>query len=137
MAAFASISLSSGIIGVTIPAWDQRHTRGHTSSGRSIFAAVLALFQGLSQGGQRCQTIAYSSQAARPPSGFSPEKGRELYSIPATAEAVAAITLGYLGGAQALPEDLRERELTPRIRKPLQEFVFGGQWGHTAPWVQG
>jgi nitroreductase len=68
--------------------------------------------------------------------GFSPEKARELYNIPATAEAVAAIALGYLGDPQTLPDDLRERELTPSVRKPLQEFVFGGQWGQPATWVQ-
>jgi nitroreductase len=68
--------------------------------------------------------------------GFSPEKARELYKLPASAEAVAAIALGYLGDPQTLPDDLRERELTPSVRKPLQEFVFGGQWGQTATWVQ-
>jgi nitroreductase len=69
--------------------------------------------------------------------GFNPQKARELYGIPDNVEAVAAIALGYLGDAGTLPEDLRERELTPSVRKPMQEFVFGGAWGRTAPCVQG
>jgi len=31
---------------------------------------------------------------------------------------------------------LRERELAPRTRKPLHEFVMSGQWGNAAPFVQ-
>ena len=31
-----------------------------------------------------------------------------------------------------LPEAYRQRDLAPRQRKPLAEFVFGGQWGTTS-----
>ncbi len=65
--------------------------------------------------------------------GFYPDKVRELFKIPEGYEPVAAITLGYPGDPQTLPERLRERELTPRRRKLLQEFVFTGQWGKTPP----
>ena len=32
--------------------------------------------------------------------------------------------LGYLGDPDRLPEQLRERELAPRVRKPLEEIVL-------------
>ena len=67
--------------------------------------------------------------------GFDVEKAREVFSIPRDWEPVAAIALGYPGDAQALPGPLRERELAPRTRKPLNEFVMTGGWGHTAPFI--
>ena len=49
-------------------------------------------------------------------------------------EVAAGIVLGYPGGypAHSLPENLRERELQPRQRKPASEFVFSGHWGKPA-----
>jgi hypothetical protein len=37
--------------------------------------------------------------------------------------------MGYAADPNRLPEKLRERDLMPRTRKPLAEFVFGGEWG--------
>jgi hypothetical protein len=37
--------------------------------------------------------------------------------------------IGYYGKLDDLPEELRAREVLPRTRKPLSEFVFGPQWG--------
>jgi hypothetical protein len=31
-----------------------------------------------------------------------------------------------------LSENLKQRELSPRSRKPIEEFVFGVEWGKTA-----
>jgi nitroreductase len=67
--------------------------------------------------------------------GFSPERARETYQIPATVEPVAAIAMGYLGDPSSLPEDLRQRELKPGTRRPLAELVFAGSWGKTAPFA--
>jgi nitroreductase len=67
--------------------------------------------------------------------GFSHEKARESFAIPESAEAVAAIAMGYLGDPHSLPEDLRQRELTPTTRKPIGEFVFAGRWGAPAEWA--
>lgn len=64
-----------------------------------------------------------------PMAGFYPDKARELFNIPSGYEAVAAIALGYLGDPASLPEDLRQRELETRTRKPLSDFVFTGRWG--------
>ena len=69
--------------------------------------------------------------------GFSHDKARETFSIPEAAEAVVAIALGYAGDPNSLPEDLRQRELTPSTRKPITDFVFEGKWGRTAEWARG
>jgi nitroreductase len=60
--------------------------------------------------------------------GFDPAKARELYGIPDSHEAVAAIGLGYPGDPQGAPEDLRKRNQR-RPRRTLQQFVFAGRWG--------
>ncbi len=60
--------------------------------------------------------------------GFAPDKLRAAFSIPEGFEPVVVFTLGYPGDLEALPEAARERELAPRTRKPLAEFLFEGQW---------
>ena len=67
--------------------------------------------------------------------GFDAEKARQTFAIPLDWEPVAGIALGYPGDPESLPEKLRERELAPRTRKPLSEFVMTGGWGHTAPFI--
>ncbi len=67
--------------------------------------------------------------------GFHAEKARELFGIPEGWEPVAAIALGYPGEPDALPEPIRQRELAPRTRKPLGQFVFTGRWGEASPLV--
>ena len=61
--------------------------------------------------------------------GFHADTAREVLGIPAGYEPLAVIALGYPGDHEALPEDLRERELAPRSRKLQREFVFAGRWG--------
>lgn len=67
--------------------------------------------------------------------GFDVEKARELFSIPAGYEPVAAIALGYIGDPQTLSERLQPREVAPRNRKVLEKFVFTGRWEQTSPLV--
>jgi nitroreductase len=67
--------------------------------------------------------------------GIDPEKARKLFHIPADYEAVAGIALGYAGDPASLPDELRKRELAPRQRKPLDSFVFAGEWGKSSPLV--
>ena len=45
----------------------------------------------------------------------------------------ARIAIGYPGNPDELPEDLRERELGERSRKPQSEFVFAGKWEVALP----
>jgi len=61
--------------------------------------------------------------------GILPDKIRELYQIPDTHEPVTGIALGYPGASEQLPDKLRQREIAPRARKPIGEFVFSGRWG--------
>jgi nitroreductase len=68
--------------------------------------------------------------------GILPDRARELFSIPQGYEAVAGFALGYPGDPRSLPDQLREREVAPRERKPLESFVFSGKWGETAPFVK-
>jgi nitroreductase len=65
--------------------------------------------------------------------GIDPEKARKLFNIPADYEAVAGIAIGYPGDPASLPDGLRDRELAPRQRKPLDSFAFTGQWGKSLP----
>jgi nitroreductase len=67
--------------------------------------------------------------------GIQVEKAREVFAIPEGWEPVAGIALGYLGEPDSLPQPLRDRELEPRSRKPLREFVFTDHWGQTAALV--
>ena len=67
--------------------------------------------------------------------GFDVQKAREQFSIPEGYEPVAAIAVGYLAQPSTLPDDLRERESTPRSRNPLKDFVFTGRWGQTSSLV--
>jgi nitroreductase len=65
--------------------------------------------------------------------GIYPDRVRELYDVPDDFEPVAGIVLGYPGEPDILPDDLRQRELAPRVRKPIESFVFQHTWGQTAP----
>lgn len=67
--------------------------------------------------------------------GFHADKAHQVFSIPADWEPVAAMAIGYPGDPASLPQALQDRELAPRIRKPLAEFVMTGAWGHTASFV--
>ncbi len=68
--------------------------------------------------------------------GFHIDKARELYKISEEYEPVAAIAIGYPEEPDILPESLRERELSPRSRKPMSSFVFTGEFGKTASFIQ-
>ena len=60
--------------------------------------------------------------------GFNSDKALEVLSIPEGFEPVTMGAIGYVGDPEALPEQLKARELAPRQRKPLSELVFTGNW---------
>jgi nitroreductase len=62
--------------------------------------------------------------------GILPDKARELYAIPEGHEPMTAIAIGYAGEAGDFPQELGERDANRRPRKPLEEFVFGSNWGN-------
>lgn len=65
--------------------------------------------------------------------GYSPERAREVLEIPGDHEPVAVTAIGHMGRLQDLPEELRQREIAARTRRPQNEFVFGGAWGKPLP----
>lgn len=61
-----------------------------------------------------------------------PWKVKELagvYLLVYTSLLLTGLAIGYATAPGALPEKFRERDLASRVRKPLAEFVFGGEWG--------
>jgi nitroreductase len=67
--------------------------------------------------------------------GFDPEKARQVFGIPSGWDALAALAIGYPGDPASLPQPLKDRELAPRTRKTVAEFVMSGHWEHTAPFL--
>jgi len=60
--------------------------------------------------------------------GFSPDKARKTFSIPARYKPMAMMTIGYQLPKDNLPAAFAERELKPRQRNPLREHFFLGAW---------
>jgi nitroreductase len=56
--------------------------------------------------------------------GFDNEQMRASFAIPSDYELGAVTAIGYFGDPENLPEHLRKMEVSPRQRKPLDEFVF-------------
>lgn len=64
--------------------------------------------------------------------GFDAPMTREVYKVPVDFEPITAAAIGYPGDPGALPPDLKKRELSPRQRKPVESFVFAGEFGRAA-----
>lgn len=60
--------------------------------------------------------------------GFDDEQAKARFGIPADHHCMAMIAVGHPGAVDSLPADLREKELAPRERKPLDEIIFSGNW---------
>ena len=61
--------------------------------------------------------------------GILPDRVREVYRVPEGFRPLTGLAIGYVADPDTLPEKLRPRDLAPRTRRPLAEFVFGGAWG--------
>jgi nitroreductase len=68
--------------------------------------------------------------------GYDMEKARKACQVPSGYEPVAMIAVGYPGDPGVLPDYLRERELKPRERQPIEDFVFSASWGQPSPLVR-
>jgi nitroreductase len=68
--------------------------------------------------------------------GILPDKARQVFHIPADAQALTALAIGYAADPDSAPEKLKARDLAPRTRKPLAEFVFSGDWGRPSGLVE-
>ncbi len=67
--------------------------------------------------------------------GFEPDKVISTFNLAPEFKPMAMVALGYAGDPNALPDDLKTKELAPRTRRDLSDFVFSGQWGHPAPFL--
>src|SRR6266567_1358388 len=63
--------------------------------------------------------------------GFDSEKLRSAFQVPDDFEPVACWALGYRGEPDDLSDHLKQREIEPRQRKPLLDWVFS-EWGKPA-----
>tara|TARA_A100001391_G_scaffold193797_2_gene169464 strand:+ start:586 stop:1191 length:606 start_codon:yes stop_codon:yes gene_type:complete len=63
--------------------------------------------------------------------GIFPGRVRSLYGLPDDVEAKTGLAIGYAAPVESVPDELRDRDLKPRQRKSLQEFVFGDKWGES------
>jgi nitroreductase len=61
--------------------------------------------------------------------GILPDKVRETYRVPEGIQPYTGLAVGYAADPATVPENLRERDLAPRPRKPLSEFVFAKTFG--------
>lgn len=64
--------------------------------------------------------------------GVEFEQAKSVYQPPEGFEIFTGMAFGHPGDPATLPDALRERETTPRVRRPMAEFVFAGGWGRKA-----
>ena len=62
--------------------------------------------------------------------GFDEASARRFFGIPEGFRPMAMIAVGYPASPDELPPRLRERELAPRLRKPIEEIAFVARWDH-------
>lgn len=61
--------------------------------------------------------------------GFDRDRARTELGIPDDYDFGAAVAIGYLGSPDQLADQQRQSELASRTRKPLNEIVFGAEFG--------
>jgi nitroreductase len=69
--------------------------------------------------------------------GIVPDRVRELYKVPEGIQPLTGIAIGYLGDPNNLPDGYKQRDLAPRTRKPLKDFVFSGGWAKSSEFLGG
>jgi len=62
--------------------------------------------------------------------GFDVQKAREIFNVQEDYEVGIMIAIGYQDTYHVLPDRLREKAFTPRVRKPLSEIAFIGKMGN-------
>lgn len=60
--------------------------------------------------------------------GFDPMAATQLLNIPDGYRPVSILAIGYKGGTERLPPEIRLKEEAPRIRKPAKSFAHNGTW---------
>ena len=75
-----------------------------------------------------CLQASHMGLAAHQMGGFNADLACEKFAIPTQYTPMAMIALGYAGDPNQLPDELKQRELAERKRKPLGELFFDGAW---------
>ncbi len=60
--------------------------------------------------------------------GFDKAKLAEVFSIPDNFTPMAMIALGWPADPDKLPDDVLQREMAPRERRPLEMYFYDGAW---------
>jgi nitroreductase len=68
--------------------------------------------------------------------GIQIERIREVYHVADDHEVMTGIAVGYQGSLSELHERYHEREQKPRRRIAMRDFVFGGDFGQSADFVE-
>lgn len=69
--------------------------------------------------------------------GIDALKTRIAYHVPERYDPLTALAIGYPADPnQIANEALRQRDQTPRTRKPLESFIFANDWSRPAPLVK-
>ncbi len=76
-----------------------------------------------------CLQATASGLATHQMAGFKKEELGLALGVPEGYIVKTVIAVGWPGNPHQLEEDLKERELTPRERKTLEELVHFGTWG--------
>lgn len=76
-----------------------------------------------------CLQAASMGLAAHQMGGYKADEARTAFAIPERYTAMAMIAVGYQADVNTLPDDLKERAMAERKRKPLGELFFNGSWG--------
>ncbi len=61
--------------------------------------------------------------------GYDEQKVLSGFNIPQPFRVAALVAAGYRGRVEDLPEDVRAKDLKPRVRKAAAEFVFRDAFG--------
>ncbi len=59
--------------------------------------------------------------------GYDPVKLKEAFHLPEEEDDICIIALGFLGDPDQLEEPFRTREITPRSRRAVEDFVLENQ----------
>jgi nitroreductase len=76
-----------------------------------------------------CLQAASMGLAAHQMGGYKADEARAAFAIPEQYTTMAMIAVGYQADVNTLPDDLKERAMAERKRKPLGELFFNGSWG--------
>jgi nitroreductase len=73
------------------------------------------------------QAVALGMQAHQM-AGFDAAKAREAMGVPEGFDPISVTSIGYAGSPDALPDDLKQRETAPRVRRTVEEITHLGGW---------